>query len=165
MRIGLVVGRFQPFHKGHLYLFKKAIKVSYKIIIAVGSSNIKDGDNPLSYSKRVKMLRKVIANEGWEERILKIVPSPDDPSDDIWLKLLLKNTGKFDVGIGNNDWTNGILKKAGYKVLEVPYLKRIEYQGVIIRKLFEEGKSWEEKVPAYLIEFLEKEFSKKYPKI
>lgn len=157
-KIGLVVGRFQPFHLGHLYLLREVLKHADKIIIAVGSSNIEDANNPLSYNKRLEMLEKVIEHEKIQNRILKIVPSPDNPDDDIWLKDLLKNTGKFDIEVGNNDWTNDILEKAGYKVLRVPYFKRELYQGVLIRKLFQENGDWQSRVPDYLVNFTEKAF-------
>jgi nicotinamide-nucleotide adenylyltransferase len=157
-KTALVVGRFQPFHKGHLYLINKTFEVADKIIIAVGSSNIKNNDNPLPYETRVAMLNKVIGHEKWTDRIIKIIPSPDDPSDDVWLKLLLENAGMFDIAIGNNSWTNGILKNAGYKVLEIPYYKRNLYQGIYIRKLFKNGGNWQERVPSYLVGFINKEF-------
>lgn len=160
MRIGLVVGRFQPFHKGHLHLIKKSLSAADRIIIAVGSSNITDKDNPLSYKIRVKMLKKVIAEESLEGKVLQIIPSPDDPSDDVWLEKLLKNAGKFDIAFGNNDWTNGILQKAGYEVMEISYLNRKFYQGVFIRNLFRYDKNWEKNVPSYLAGFIRKELSK-----
>lgn len=161
--IALVVGRFQPFHLGHLYLIKKAFEHADKIIIAVGSSNVQNQDNPLSFQTRVKMLKKVIAKEGFRERVIKIVPSPDHPKDDVWLKLLLENAGNFEVNIGNNDWTNEILEKAGYKVLRVPYFKRDLYQGIFIRELFRKNGNWQTRVPAYLVDFVNREFSKRLP--
>lgn len=157
-KIGLVVGRFQPFHLGHLYLIREALKHSDKIVIAAGSSNVEDANNPLSYETRVKMLENVIENEHLEDKVLKIVPSPDNPNDDIWLKDLLKNTGKFDIEIGNNDWTNDVLENAGYDVLRVPYFKRELYQGVLIRKLFKENGNWQSRVPDYLVDLIEKAF-------
>ncbi len=159
-KIGLVVGRFQPFHLGHLYLIREALKQADKIIIAVGSSNVQNEENPMSYETRVAMLEKVIEQEKIGDRVIKIVPSPDDTSDDVWLEELLKNVGKFDFEAGNNDWTNGILEKKGYKVLQTPYLKRDIYQGKVIRELFKTGGKWEERVPAYLVEFVKKELSK-----
>jgi nicotinamide-nucleotide adenylyltransferase len=159
-KVGLVVGRFQPFHKGHLYLIKKALTIADKIIIAVGSSNIKDGDNPVSYEARVKILNDVLAHENLKEKVLKIVPSPDHPSDEEWLKLLFKSTGKFDAEIGNNDWVNRILSGAGYNVVKIPYFKRDLYQGVFIRELYNEGNPWEDRVPSYLSESIKEEFDK-----
>ncbi|HVZ12241.1 MAG TPA: adenylyltransferase/cytidyltransferase family protein [Patescibacteria group bacterium] len=158
-KVGLVVGRFQPFHKGHLYLLNEVLKACDKIIIAVGSSNVSNENNPLSYATRVEMLKKVILEEGLGKRVIKIVPSPDDPSDDKWLELLLKEAGKIDIAFGNNEWTNGILERAGYEVIEVPYLNRVHFQGVYIRNMFSEGKPWEEEVPEYLVDFIKDKFS------
>lgn len=158
-KTGLVIGRFQPFHLGHLYLIQKALEHAEKIVIIVGSSNVHDENNPLSYEKRVEMLKKVIEHEGWGDRIIKIVPSPDDPSDDEWLKLLLANVGSFDLAIGNNDWTNDILEGAGIKVLKLPYYNRELYQGAVVRKLFDQHGNWQEIVPPYLTDFIEKELS------
>jgi len=159
-KTGLVVGRFQPFHLGHLYLIREALKHAEKIIIALGSSNIEDTNNPLPYVTRVEMLKKVIEHEKIKDRVLKIVPSPDDPDDNVWLKRLIENTGKFDIEIGNNDWTNDILEKAGYKVLRVPYFKRDIYQGIIIRNLFEKNGDWQLRVPKYLFEYVKENLNK-----
>lgn len=163
LKIALVVGRFQPFHKGHIYLINKALEVADKVIIAIGSSNKSGGDNPLSYKTRAKMLKKVISEEGLEDKVLKIVPSPDHPSDDVWFNLLFKKTGPFDVKIGrHNDTTNIAIEKAGYKILKIPYFKRNLYQGVFIRRLFKKGGNWKTRVPSYLVNFIKREFSKQH---
>ena len=159
VRQGLVFGRFQPFHLGHLYLIQKALEHAEKIIIAVGSSNVTDENNPISYEKRVEMIEKVIEHEHLSDKVLKVVPSPDHPSDDEWLKLLLENTGSFDFEIGNNDWTNDIIEQAGYKVLELPYYNRELYQGVVIRDLIKKGGKWQDRVPSYLTDFVINELS------
>lgn len=145
--IALVIGRFQPFHKGHLHLIEKALEQAQKVTIAIGSSNITNEDNPLPFSTRKTLLKKLLTDKGLEKKVVKIVPSPDDEDDDVWLKLLLKNTGTFDLVVGNNDWTNDILKKKGLKVLTVPYLRRDIYQGKHIRDRFKNSQSWENRVP------------------
>lgn len=158
-RTALVVGRFQPFHKGHLYLIKKALKYADKLLIAVGSSNVSNEDNPLSYEVRKRMLKKVLSEEKFRNKVVKIVPSPDHPNDDVWFKLLLKNTGRaFDVEIGNNNWVNGIFEKKGFKVIRVPYYRRNIYQGIYIRELFTKSKRWENRVPKYLTDTIKQEF-------
>lgn len=152
----LVVGRFQPFHKGHWYLLQQALAVADSVVIAVGSSNILNQDNPLPYEQRVEMLKVVLKQENIEDRVRKIVPSPDYPDDEAWTKTLLQNAGEFQVALGNNDWTNSVLAQAGYNVLPVPFYDREIYQGQYIRELFRSGGNWQERVPAYLHDFLEK---------
>ena len=48
-KTALIVGRFQPFHKGHLFLIKKALEKANKIIIGIGSANIIDENNPIDF--------------------------------------------------------------------------------------------------------------------
>lgn len=149
-RIGLVVGRFQPFHKGHLYLIKKALTIASKLVIGIGSSNIVNEDNPLSYRTRRSMILRVFEKEGLQERLLKIVPIPDVPDDDEWLRITQKRVGSFAVSIGNNGWVNGIFRKASIPVIEVPHLRKSYYKGTTIRTLVKKGKSWESRVPRYV---------------
>jgi len=125
--VALIVGRFQPFHKGHLFLIKKALEKADKIIIGIGSANITDENNPIDYETRKKVIKAVFYKEKMEEKLSRIVPLDDFFDDEKWLFNLKKQVGKFDLALGNNEWTNNILKKAGYKVLEVDYCNRDLY--------------------------------------
>jgi nicotinamide-nucleotide adenylyltransferase len=153
-KLGLVIGRFQPFHLGHKYLIEKALEISDKIIIGIGSSNISDKDNPYPTEKRKKFLEKFIHEEGLENKIINIIPIVDHPDDDVWLEKLLKKTGKFDASIGDNEWVNGIFEKAGIPVVRVGHLKRSILEGTKIRGLMKNKKPWEKRVPKYLVEDL-----------
>ncbi len=153
-KIALIVGRFQPFHKGHLFLIKKALENANKIIIGIGSANISDVNNPIDFETRKKVIKAVFYKEGIEEKLVKVVPLDDFFNDQKWLDNLKKQVGEFDIALGNNEWTNNILKKAGYKVLKVDYYKRGEYEGWRIRKLIREKKKWQDRVPKYLVDFI-----------
>ena len=152
--VGLIIGRFQPFHNGHLYLLREALKISDKIIIGIGSSNISDSNNPWNFEKRLVMVEEVIKNEKLEGKVIKIVDIPDVPDDNEWLKITKEKAGDFDISMGNNDWVNGIFKNAGYKILRIKYFKRYINEGWRIRKLMKEGKDWKNRVPSYIIPLL-----------
>ncbi len=160
-KIALIVGRFQPFHKGHLFLIKKALEKSDKIIVGIGSANIIDENNPIDFETRKKVIKAVFYKEGIEDKLIKIVPLADYFDDKKWLLNLIKQVGKFDLTLGHNEWTNNILKKAGYKVLKVDYYKRPLYEGWRIRKLIKEGKKWQDRVPEYIVSWLYDYISKK----
>ncbi|MEK7109764.1 MAG: pantetheine-phosphate adenylyltransferase [Patescibacteria group bacterium] len=153
-KIALIVGRFQPFHKGHLFLIKKALEKANKIIIGIGSANIIDENNPIDFETRKKIIKAVFYKEGIEEKLSKIVPLDDFFDDKKWLSNLKKQVGKFDLALGNNDWTNNILAKAGYKVITVDYYNRKKFEGWRIRKLIKEGKKWQNRVPEYIVSWL-----------
>lgn len=148
--VGLIIGRFQPFHKGHLYLMRKALAIASKLIVGVGSSNVVNDDNPIRYQVRRSIILTVFKRENLQDKLFGIVPIPDVPNDDEWLRITQKRVGSFDVSIGNNDWVNGIFKKASIPVIEVPYFKKSLYKGTTIRTLVKEGKPWKDRVPRYI---------------
>lgn len=159
-KIALLIGRFQPFHFGHLYLIKKALAVSNHLIIGIGSSNRTDVKNPLSWGERKKMLKRAINKEKLDGKIKKIIPLRDFFNDKKWLNNVVGKTGGFDLVVGNNGWVNRIMKDGGKKVMRVPYYKRYLYEGEKIRKLMNDSKPWESRVPKYLVEELKKQMEK-----
>ena len=150
-KTALIVGRFQPFHKGHLFLIKRALEKADKIVVGIGSANISDVNNPIDFEARKKIIKAVAYKEKFEDRLIKIVPLDDFFNDKKWLTNLKKQVGEFDLALGHNEWTNNILKKAGYKVLKINYYKRGIYEGWRIRKLIKQEKKWQDRVPTYLI--------------
>lgn len=133
-KVGLVIGRFQPFHKGHLSLIKQSLSFTRNIIICIGSSNVFDFDNPYSAKEREEMLKNELAKENLLPHILKIIYIPDDPSDTAWLASIIQKTGAFDIVIGNNDYVNNIFSHAGFKTIHVSFYKRYIYEGQKIRE-------------------------------
>lgn len=149
--IGVLIGRFQPFHFGHAWLIKKAIKKFNKIIILIGSSNINDSNNPWSAEKRKKMLQLFLENEGLERKVIKIDEIIDVPDDDEWLRIALKKIGNRNFAVvGDNEWVNGIFEKAKYNVWRTGYFKRESYEGAKIRKLLINKKNFSDRIPTYI---------------
>lgn len=131
---GLVLGRFQPFHKGHQHLIDKALEECETLVIAVGSANMQDEKNPFTFEERREKIQEALSQTAYGGRIAAVVPLDDNPDDDVWLRELLRKAGPLDVVYGNNEWPNGIFEKAGYTVVRVPLYKRHIYEGTKIRK-------------------------------
>jgi cytidyltransferase-like protein len=105
----LIVGRFQPFHLGHKYLIDKALEFADTVIIAVGSSNIKDDKNPYSFKTRKSFVQEFIIHEKLNSKVLDIISIEDVPDDDEWFGIIEKKVKDIDVVVGDNDWVNGTL--------------------------------------------------------
>lgn len=150
-KLGLVVGRFQPFHKGHKYLIEESLKIADYIIIGIGSANKKDAKNPWTWQERKKMIEEFLQKEGLEKKVKSVIPLYDNPDDDIWFENLVKTIGKFDVTIGNNPWNNGIIERHGIPAIEIGFRKRHVWEGVQIRELMNNNGKWEDRVPEYLL--------------
>jgi bifunctional NMN adenylyltransferase/nudix hydrolase len=56
--LAVVIGRFQPFHKGHQHCIETAFKHSKNVLVLVGSSNVSiSPKNPFPFELRQKMIR------------------------------------------------------------------------------------------------------------
>ena len=79
----LLLGRWQPWHDGHLALFKRAISKTGQVVIQVrdvkNSSGGKDqDDNPFSFSEISKDIEKKLLVSGFklnEDYIIQFVPN------------------------------------------------------------------------------------------
>lgn len=129
-----IIGRFQPFHKGHLFLIQEALKVADTAVIGIGSANVIDRDNPYPVAERLSMLKKALTKAHLEKSIRKIVTIDDVPDDAKWLKLALQDVSDVDLVVSNNPWVNDIFKEAGFSVMTIPYYKRHIYEGKKIRE-------------------------------
>lgn len=139
-RTALIVGRFQPLHRGHIFLLQCALRYADELIICIGSADTLNDDNPFTVQVREQLLNRAIKREGLESVIKKVFLLPDTPDDDIWLERAIHEAGSFDLVIGNNDWVNGLFKKAGFTIIEIPLLHRKVYEGKTIRKKLREQK-------------------------
>lgn len=144
-KVALFIGRFQPFHNGHLFSLKKCLELADEVIVGVGSSQESGTENnPWNFETR-KMMVETLSGVS---RKVKIVAIPDNPSDQIWLQEVKRLAGKFDVVVSNNDWVLSIMKSAGYTVFETGLYNRDELEGVKIRAMMRAGEEgWKLRVP------------------
>lgn len=157
-RCALFIGRFQPFHKGHLHSLKKCLEVAEKVKIVVAKSNVSGTqEDPWDYKIRKQMVCLVVWKEGVQDKVSKIVSCPDYPSDKRWLNEVKKRVGEFDVVVSNNEWVLSIFREAGHNTLESGLHNREELEGVKIRKLMREGnKEWKERMPEEVVKLVAK---------
>ena len=90
IKLGLVVGRFQPLHGGHRYLIKTAIAENNEIVVCIGSAQKAD---PLSLEERHKRLSEFLKEVNLTNKKIKTIIMKDTPSDEVWLSQLKKKVG------------------------------------------------------------------------
>ena len=156
-KTGLIVGRFQPFHLGHLSMIRQGLEVCEKVKIVIGSSNRNfEQENPLTAEERLKILNLVISKEKWEGKILEVKFLKDVVDNLEWMESLVKISGKFEVVIGNDSLVSVLAKYKGYEIFRPKLSKREIWQATIIRQNIMEDKKWKSLVPEYELKLLEK---------
>jgi nicotinamide-nucleotide adenylyltransferase len=145
---GLFVGRFQPFHKGHLQAVKEILNEVDELIVVVGSAQYSHRvDNPFTTGERIMMIRKALEEEKVDLKRIWIVPVPDVHIHMVWVSVVEGYTPRFDVVYSNEPLTRRLFIEAGYEVKPIPFHKREIYSATEIRKRMLSGKNWEELVP------------------
>jgi len=124
-KIGLFIGRFQPFHLGHIDALKQARKDGItEFLIGVGSSNKEHtAENPFSYEERKVMITKILNAIGVK---FTIYPLPDVESDEDRKNYIIKNLPRFDAVISGNPRTTSIFKKVKYPMCNIKITKDIK---------------------------------------
>ena len=152
---GLYVGRFQPFHLGHLGAIKDILKEVDELIIVIGSAQYSHLlDNPFTAGERMVMIRKALEEAGLSYSRFWIIPVPDMHLHMMWVSAVEGYTPSFDVVYSNEPLTRRLFIEAGYEVKAIRFHKRKIYSSTEIRERMLKDKSWEKLVPKSVAAFI-----------
>ena len=156
MSTALYIGRFQPFHNGHLQAVKDILQHHSKIIIALGSSQESNtAENPWSYDERKAMINAVMKKEGIKNnREYTILAVPDINHHAQWVEHVCRCVGKFDVMYTGSALTKKLFSEKGFVIADLP--RHGEISASEIRKRIIEGMNRKEFVPKEVVPFVEK---------
>ena len=150
---GLMIGRFQPFHLGHLEALKFALSKVDKLWLGLGSSNKPtEKNNPFSAEERKEMILSSI-DDSMKEKI-SIYFIPDLENHVKWIEMIDTIVPNFDIVFSNDELTNHLYSKKDVQVISIPFLKREELSGTNIRDLIISDQQWEHLVPKGTKNFL-----------
>jgi nicotinamide-nucleotide adenylyltransferase len=154
---GLYVGRFQPFHLGHLSAVKSVLEEVDELIIVVGSAQYSHNvNNPFTAGERLIMVRLALEEAGVDCKHVWIIPVPDVHLHMLWVAALEGYTPKFDVVYSNEPLTRRLFIEAGYKVKGIRFFDRKVYSSTEIRTLMVRGGNWKKLVPKPVAAFITK---------
>ena len=153
MKRGLFVGRFQPFHLGHLQDIKNASKEIDELVIVVGSSNEENTkENPFTVKERVEMIDLVLQSNDLKN--YSVYPMPDYNNNEKWVEHIKTQMPKFDVVYTGNNVVARCFKGTNCKVKKVKILKGIS--STIIRNKMLNNEDWQSLVPKEVVEYISK---------
>lgn len=95
-KIAVYIGRFQPFHNGHLAVVQHGFEVAEDVMILIGSASAApDIRNPFSYSERALMIFDAIEEAGLRSAITRPIDDHFN-SDTEWLAQVHEVLGNFE---------------------------------------------------------------------
>jgi len=152
---GLYVGRFQPFHLGHLEAIKKILEEVEELVVVIGSAQYSHNKvNPFTAGERLVMIRNALEEAKVDSSRVWTVPVPDVHLHMMWVSALEGYTPKFQIVYSNEPLTKRLFMEAGYRVKGVPFFERQLYSSTIVREKMLLDDSWKTLVPKTVSEFI-----------
>ena len=143
---GLLIGRFQPFHLGHLDAVLFGLSRTENLFIGIGSSNkSNERRNPFSAEERREMITLSI-EPSITDRI-KIFDIPDVGDHEKWTFEIDKIVPKYDIIFTNDEFTKTLFEKREMNVVPVVLKDRGKFSGTNIRELIADDENWQDLVP------------------
>ena len=156
---GLMIGRFQPFHLGHLDALQFALSKVDKLWVGLGSSNKPPTkNNPFSAEERKEMILSSIDDSIKEKISIYFIPDLDNHMK--WIEKIDTIVPKFDIVFSNDELTKHLYSKRDVQVLSIPFLRRDVLSGTNIRDLIISDQDWSDLVPDGTKNFLIKNNAK-----
>ncbi len=154
---GLIVGRFQPFHRGHLAVVQslRGAHPEQSLLLVIGSAQDSfTPENPFTAGERVEMIQRALA----EAKIDGCLPVPvaDIHHHAQWAAYLRGLLPAFDVVYTNNPLTRLLFERDGVRVESPPLLDRERWQGTVVRRRMRDSGPWQELVPPAVAAYLER---------
>ena len=133
MRRYIVLGRFQPFHKGHEYLVNCAFDLAgdNELVIAIGSASKGwESSNPWTLEERTAMVNSWLDEHNKSATIIGIHDIDDPPN---WVKHATEFHGQ-GVLVTSDEATKKLYEQSEFQVEYVDLSNRENYEGWRVRQ-------------------------------
>ena len=150
------IGRFQPFHKGHLHTIKQILEKEEELVIVIGSAQYSHTpNNPFSGGERIMLIKRALMDEGLPLDKIDIVPLSDINIHPLWVAHMQSFCPYIDKVYTHNSLVTRLIKDAGLHHDVTALLERTYYSANHIRDLIRwENPDWETLVPLGVAEII-----------
>ena len=150
------IGRFQPFHNGHLKCVNYIMNKADELIILVGSAQASHTlMQPFTAGERIEMIRNALNESGVDCSRYYIIPVEDTfGSHSIWVSKVKSLVPTFDIVFSNSPLTKRLFIEAGFKVESLPFFNRKLYSATKVREKIIAEEDWRDLVPSSVYSFI-----------
>lgn len=151
------MGRFQPFHLGHLDLTKQILKECDEVIVAITSSQFNYlQKDPFTAGERIEMIHNSLKESTIDLSRCIVVAIENQFNIATWASYLKAALPHFDKVYSGNEYVKMLLADSAIDVVAPKFLDRTKYNGTNIRSMIISGDDWQKLVPNTVVKFLEK---------
>ena len=112
---GLLIGRMQPVHNGHIEIIKQILEEVDEIIIGIGSAQLShELKNPFTAGERLMMLNQALAENDIERNRYYIIPMEDVNRNALWVAHVKMMTPPFKEVYSGNSLVKQLFSEEGY---------------------------------------------------
>jgi nicotinamide-nucleotide adenylyltransferase len=152
---GLMIGRFQPVHSGHLKGIKEILKEVDDVIILIGSAQYSHSlNNPFTAGERIMMVHAALKESQLDLSRIFIIPLTDTNDNRIWVAHLVTSVPSFDVAYTHNPLVKRLLLESNIEVKSTSFWNREIYNATEVRNRILNGGNWEELVPPSVVKII-----------
>jgi nicotinamide-nucleotide adenylyltransferase len=154
---GLMMGRFQPFHLGHLDLVKQILEECNEVIIAITSSQFNYIEkDPFTAGERIEMIHNSLKDASLDLSKIFLVSLENQFNIATWVSYLKSALPQFDVVYSGNDYVSMLFSDSGIDVTKPIFLDRNQFNATKIRNMIIADDDWKKSVPNAVYELLVK---------
>ena len=145
---GILIGRMQPVHNGHMEVIKRILEEVDEIVIGIGSAQLShEVKDPFTAGERVLMMTQALAEIDVDPSRYYIIPMQDINFNAIWASHVKMLTPPFSILYSGNPLVKQLFSEEGYEVRQPPLYDRLNLSGTEVRRRILEDKNWQELVP------------------
>ena len=145
---GILIGRMQPVHNGHMEVIKRILEEVDEIVIGIGSAQLShEVKDPFTAGERILMMTQALAEIDVDPSRYYIIPMQDINFNAIWASHVKMLTPPFSIVYSGNPLVKQLFAEEGYEVRQPPLYDRIHLSGTEVRRRILEDKNWQELVP------------------
>ena len=145
---GILIGRMQPVHNGHMEVIKRILEDVDEIVIGIGSAQLShEVKDPFTAGERVVMMTQALAEIDVDPSRYYIIPMQDINFNAIWASHVKMLTPPFSIVYSGNPLVKQLFAEEGYEVRQPPLYDRIHLSGTEVRRRILEDENWQELVP------------------
>ncbi len=147
---GFYIGRFQPFHLGHLKVIGEIARQVDELVIGIGSAQLSHKpENPFTAGERILMITRSLEDL---DLFYYVIPINDLYQNALWVAHVRSLTPPFTDVYSNNPLVSRLFLESGYDLKYSPMYNRQEYSGTEIRRRMLADEEWEKLVPEAVVE-------------